>query len=326
MAATRMPAGEVRKRLNRLSALAVDPPGQRACALELLQEHPPAEIVQAAVAVIGRHGAGGGHDVLVATYAALAAAGDPGAVGRVAVLKALRGQALPGDIPMLERALNTYATSPMVTGFTNLRANALLVLDDVAPELASVHAVRLLGEAPPLAEHREQEMSGEPALTAVRLLAAKEELLPLYLFALTNTCDDDDLGGGPIPEVLGEAIRSLAPLPASALGPILALHAGSGEIVVSVSLCELVIDHAPDESLRAFLGRSLTGMPIEAYRYVVAAIVASRRGDLIELLLGAARDEFDRKRLTQLGESLPLVPGPAAAAALAIVSERLAAG
>src|SRR3970040_643571 len=81
MAAKRMPAGEVRKRLNRLSARAVNPGQQLACALELLEEHPPAEIVQAAVAVIGRHGPGAGHDVLVATYDALAAAGDPGAVG-----------------------------------------------------------------------------------------------------------------------------------------------------------------------------------------------------------------------------------------------------
>src|ERR1700682_919048 len=97
---------------------------------------------------------------------------DSGCFQRTALVRALRGRASPDDIGLLETALWTIEIVGRFDAATDLRAAALVTLNDVDGALAAFHAVRLLSDA--------HEMSGEPAVTAARLLAMRDELLPLY--------------------------------------------------------------------------------------------------------------------------------------------------
>ena len=105
---------------------------------------------------------------------------DPGAFTRRAVLDAWRHVALPADVPLILQAVNTYEFLP--PGFKEdailLRTGALLILNELDDTLAGFQATRLLVDG------FSDPMSGEPALTAVRVLASQEQTLPLYLYAM----------------------------------------------------------------------------------------------------------------------------------------------
>src|ERR1700716_2327066 len=123
---------------------------------------------------------------------------DSGCFQRTALVRALRGRATPDDNALLETALWTIEIIGRFDAATDLRTAALVTLNDVDGALASFHAVRLLSDAP--------EMSGEPAVTAARLLAMRDELLPLYGLVV---------GGGGTPEGQAECLRGLTTLPVS---------------------------------------------------------------------------------------------------------------
>src|SRR6202165_3275173 len=128
---------------------------------------------------------------------------DSGCFQRTALVRALRGRGIPADVGVLEMALWTIEIIGRSDTATDLRAAALVTLNDVDGALASFHAARLLTDA--------HEMSGEPAVTAARLLATREELLPLYGLVA---------GGGGSPEVRAEYLRGLTGLPVSLVTPL----------------------------------------------------------------------------------------------------------
>src|SRR5439155_14054050 len=77
-------------------------------------------------------------------------------------------------------------------------------------------------------------MSGEPALTAVQLLAARGATLPLLLYALL---------GGAAQEVLAETLRALAGLPAPLLlGVARGLRRSEDDVAV-VGLFDSLVAH-----------------------------------------------------------------------------------
>jgi hypothetical protein len=193
---------------------------------------------------------------------------DSGCFQRTALVRALRGRATTDDIPLLETALWTVEIVGRFDAASELRAAALVTLNDVDGPLACFHAVRLLSDA--------HEMSGEPAVTAARLLSTREQLLPLYGVVAS---------GGGLPEVQAECLRGLTGLPVSLVRRLLEQHRDEKESTVVVGLFDLVLGH-PSRSefawfVASFLDRT---QAIDLYRFVVNSIVASRDPVLINLL------------------------------------------
>ena len=193
---------------------------------------------------------------------------DSGCFQRTALVRALRGRASADDVSLLETALWTVEIIGRFDAATDLRAAALVTLNDLDGRLAGFHAVRLLGDA--------HEMSGEPAVTAARLLALREELLPMYGLVAA---------GGGTPEVRAECLRGLTSIPASLVNRLLEQYHDEKDSTVLVGLFDLLLGHASRAEFAGFIASFLDRtQSTDLYRFVVNSIVASRDPVLIALL------------------------------------------
>lgn len=193
---------------------------------------------------------------------------DSGCFQRMALVRGLRGRTTADDIGLLEIALWTREIIGRFDAASDLRASALVTLTEVDPALACFHAVRLLGDA--------HEMSGEPAVTAARLLAMREELLPLYGLVAA---------GGGTADVQAECLRGLIGLPVSLVSRLLDHYRDEKDATVLVGLFDLILGHASRADFAGFVASFLDRtQSIDLYRFVVSSIVASRDPVLIALL------------------------------------------
>jgi hypothetical protein len=234
-------------------------------------------------------------DVLLEKYASLATQGprrDPGCFMRSALVSGLMGRAAAVDTPLLEAALWTYEFIPPNEVAKGLRAAALLVLGGLDDELAGYHAVRLLGDP------HTSPMSGEPAVTAARLLAAQRQVLPLYQrLTLPGTAS----------EVAAECLRALEGAPASLLRRLADEYAAATDGLVLLALVDLLTGHAQAAALAPALLAVVEQCPdLDVVRYAAMAVVAGRRRELIDPLRERASLEGPRGELVR--EALSLLP------------------
>ncbi|HYY46380.1 MAG TPA: hypothetical protein VE951_04925 [Candidatus Angelobacter sp.] len=239
--------------------------------LVLLQRAKNPEAIASAVGMLGDDAEPRIRQVIAEKYVHLNAEPrrrDSGCFQRMALVRALRGRATVDDVPLLETALWTIEIIGRFDAASDLRAAALVTLNDVDGSLACFHAVRLLSDA--------HEMSGEPALTAARLLAAREQFLPLYQYA-TN--------GDGRAEILAECLRGLTGLPVSLVLKLLGRYRDEQDETIIVGLFDLLLAHPSRASfaefVASFLGRTQS---TDLYRFVVSSIVATRDPALIALL------------------------------------------
>lgn len=193
---------------------------------------------------------------------------DSGCFQRTALVRALRGRGTADHVALLETALWTHEIIGRFDAATELRAAALVTLNDVDGALACFHAVRLLSDA--------HEMSGEPALTAVRLLASREQILPLYGLVAS---------GGGVPELRAEALRALTTLPVSLVTRLLDQYREENDTTVLVGLFDLLLGHPSRSTFAGFIAAFLDRtQSIDLYRFAANSIVVSRDPVLIALL------------------------------------------
>ncbi|MBO0682912.1 MAG: hypothetical protein J2P45_07135 [Candidatus Dormibacteraeota bacterium] len=224
---------------------------------------------------------------------------DPGCVVRSELIRFLRTRAVASDVPLLDEVCRTYEFVPPdadeVAG--DLRRAGLLCLADLDPSLAEYHAVRLL------TDKYTAPMSGEPAVTSVRLLRDREQLLPLYAYASGAVRTQV--------EVLAECLRSLTVVPGSVARELAErhLHDDTNEQVL-LALFDMLLEH-PDRRAAADLVLDFlrTTSRMDLFRYVATAIVAGRDPDLIHLVqeLGAGSPP-GTPRGEILAEALALLP------------------
>ena len=300
----------------RLNSLASAPDAQSDFAVSLLQPRQKRDVLLAALKVLAKYPNPAAREPIRQLFEHFSADGrkrDPGAFTRRAVLDAWRHVALPADVPLILQAVNTYEFLP--PGFKEdailLRTGALLILNELDDTLAGFQATRLLVDG------FSDPMSGEPALTAVRVLASQEQTLPLYLYAM-------QANEAAIPEVVSECLRSLTRAPAALIPGIIARHGKAESAIIRIGLCDLLIGHeagaqAPLASQAvAYLADALTTMPdLAAYRYLVIAMLTSRRAELTAAVLQTARLETHRGRIGVLLEVLDLFAANPEIAALA---------
>jgi hypothetical protein len=269
-------------RLQRLRELSNDPPARAEYAVTLLQPKFGLEVVRAALRVLVArpHPPARLAPVrLFEHYATQGVSRDPGTYLRSEIVRALRPICEPSDIALLEQALMTYEFPPpsFKEEAALLRSGALVTLAEMDDVRARYHATRLLAD--PLTD----PMSGEPALTAVSVLAAQGELLPLYFYV---TQEETRMQ----PEVASVCLRSLGALPAEALPSLVAGFAECQNPVLLVGLTDLLIEH-PDLAIsQETLARLLVEVKdLDLYRYLAAAMLASGNADLRRMVLDAAQ-------------------------------------
>lgn len=285
--------------ISRLNSLSNDPEARAAFAASLLQPAQSRLVLQAALDVLKETPVPEARPALLAIYNQLAANGpkrDPGAFLRRAVLDALRPIVLPADADLLAEAVTTYEFLP--PDFREeagvLRGGALVALNEVDHVLAGYHATRLLVD-----KHTE-EMSGEPALTAARVLASQEQWLPLYQAAM--------LGQGRIlPEVVSECLRNLTAMRTELVPGIVERFGDATNPAILVGLFDLLIQHEAGPQALPFLEESLARLQDpDLYRYLVIALLSARNEALNGLVVRSARFETDQAKIAVLLEALSL--------------------
>lgn len=289
--------------MDRLRALQRSPQQLSEFALELLVPKQAPEVLQAAATALADHPRADAHDAIVARLAELADGRkrDPGGFTRATLVRALQPVVLPEDAPLLEAAVAVREPSVQSPdGPTVLRAAALVALLDLDPSLAAYHA------AARLADH--DRMSGEPGVTAARVLAAAgdEAVLVAYI-----------IGGTDHPEVRAECLRQLRETPPAVLAQVVAAAKKDAREPVQLGLCDLFVYHRPDPALTALAAGFLrdTG-ELELYHYLTATMVAERRDDLLDVLRGEVREQRAEAKRRILADCLGVRAGDPAIDAL----------
>ena len=288
--------------LARLRALADQPAERFALALRYVEQERNADTVIAALALIESAADERARPVLLARYADCdhdGARRDPGGAIRIAVLRALRPIAWRDDATLFVRAATTYEHRyGEVAG--DLRAAGLLNLSEVDADLAGFHAVRLLHD-----QHT-SPMSGEPALTAARVLAAIDQPLPLYTCVLREVRRPPDREPDLPSEVLGECLRGLTALPVTLVPPLIAHFRESRDEVVLLGLFDLLLEHPARAEFAPVVREFLrTTTFLDLYRSLVATLIAGRDPAWLGELRQMARDERHPGKAAVLREALP---------------------
>jgi hypothetical protein len=262
------------------TVLASDKDVQAICAaLEVLKEHPTPSV----------------RGVLRERYEYYAADGvrrDAGTYLRAAILQALRPIALPDDLPLLERAATTFEFLPPGRSEEGAlqRSAALVAMDAVDAKLAASYCIRLL------ADRYTSRLSGEPALTAVRVLAAQGVDTPLYYYALHQPEPQSD--------VLSECLKNLAQLPPALAQGLVEKYGETNDEVVLVGLLDMLLEAG---GASAFIHEFLTRTDKYAvYHYLLTRLVARPSRQALDELLRQAQAERNPRKLELLEEALLL--------------------
>ncbi len=284
------PRENVRERLDALAALEHDPDGQAALAEEYVRTSTNMEVLRPALAVLRERADPAARPVLHEKYAWCEQSperNDSGGFVRASIIRALRPIIQPGDMPILRRALVSYQRVGLYDVVAELRGAALLALNDLDPDLAGLYAARFLRDP-------ENGNSGEPALSAIKVLVAQQNLAPVFAYASWQGGDGD---------LVGEALRNLVDLPESLVPLLIGAHGGSEDEQVLLGLYDLLLGHPARASWRNviedFMNRTRL---LDLYGLVAMQIVVTRDGDLIGMLRDLEtheRDPFKRQMLRQ---------------------------
>ncbi len=286
----------------KLRSLVSDPDEQAKYATTLLRPRQTRDLLLAALDVLTAHPLEDARGPLLDVYDAYQRSGsarDPGAFTRRAILAALRPVATPADLPLVLDAVSTYEFLPpdFREDAILLRASALVILNEQDDLLARYHAARLLVD--PYAD----PMSGEPSLSAVRVLASQAEYVSLYQYAMMPA-------ERTLPEVVSECLRNLVGMPETLIPGILNHFADREEAIVQVGLVDLALGYPELSEVTDYVAEALaSSTDLDAYRYLTMSLITSRNPQFIDQLLLAARFEHNPHRAAILLDALDLL-GP----------------
>lgn len=216
---------------------------------------------------------------------------------RVAIVKVLREIGAREDIDLAERGLRTVQLQPpgRIDVAQVLRGQCLLLLDAIDARRAGFFAVELLHDP------HASTFNGQPAVTAIQILAARGEILPIWAVARRP---------GLPPDILAQAFASLRRAPADLQTDALrdhltaALEAGESAEPTALVAAEAVVQNVltPAYPLVFRLLRETTNRNLFLYLAVTAARSEDRA--LRELLQEYRRAEKDREKWAILEEAL----------------------
>lgn len=252
------------------------------------------DVVRTAIGIIGDARDPAHRDALYEKYAwceTKPAHNDTSGYIRETIVKALQPIVQPADLPLLQRALTTYQMDGAYEVCAGLRAAALIASNDIDPAYAALFAARFLTD--PL-----NSFSGEPATTAIRVLAAQQNLAPIFGLVSWGKANG---------ETIAEGLRNLTELPGSLLPLLIEQYRDSEDEQVVLGLFDLILGHPTrdawvDEVMTFFRTTTL----MDLYGIIAIQVVASRSGPLIEALRELRATEFDPLRQQMLDQALEL--------------------
>lgn len=267
---------------------------RRRLAIDLVQRSRDLEVLRAALAVLAEEREPELRPMLHEKYAwceSVPGKRDSSGFIRADIVRALHPILQPADDDILRRAMTTYQMQGMYELCAELRAAGLRAMNDLDPDTAALFAARFLND--PLTS-----FSGEPALTAVRVLAAQQRLEPVFALA--------SWGGGS-PQVAAEALRNLVDLRAELVDLLVEQHLQTEDDQLTLGLFDLLLGHASRSRWYDVILRYIaTTDDLDMYGILVTAIVASRDQHLIGALKALATDERHPSRREQLEHALEL--------------------
>lgn len=306
-----------------LRALAGQPEAASQLAASILEGAYGKDVLLAALKVLREHPNDGARPVLRKLYERYSrdkGKHDPGGYFRRAVLETLRPVARPADAGLLAQACDTYEYWPpdFSEDAVLIRAEAIVALSEVDEELARYHAARLV------VDPHTARMTGEPAVSAARVLGALGEVLPLYAIACQNMPHEEALATV-FPEVTAECLRQLTVLPASLVERLLERYAATGSSIIRMGLFDLLLHHSEGPQGSAYLVRFLDETTdIDVYRYLVMSIVvAGHETPLNDLRQSALRERRRAKQEILLEAAMILIHRPEFAELATHLQERL---
>lgn len=288
------PQAQAGAQIRNLKAMVEDPGAQIVEATKLMEKSRHLDVVRAAVNVIGGAADPELRPALHRKYdwcEQQPVQRDGSGYIRAEIVRALQPIVQGEDLPLLQRALTTYQMVGMYEVCAELRAAALVTVNDLDPGFAALFGARFLTDP-------RNSFSGEPARTAIHLLAAQQNLAPI--FGLTSW-------GNAIGEITGEALRNLADLPASLVPLLVEQYRDSEDQQVLLGLFDLLLGHPTrDEWVNEFALFFRTTTLTDLYGIVAMQIIASRSEALIALLHNLAEVEHNSEKKALLDHALEL--------------------
>lgn len=187
----------------------------------------------------------------------------------------------PADIDIYQLGVETYYLQPVDDVAQNLRAVALAGLAPIDPQLACLYATRFLGEP------HTSVFNCEPAMTAVDVLVASNQRLPIYQFLLRDGLAMARTRRG---ELAGKALESLGDdFPLTLYEDLIDLYAELDQPTASMGIINCII-----EARRAALYQRLESLILatrdeDLRRYGLVMLAVARDDELSERLLRLAR-------------------------------------
>ncbi len=260
-------------------------------ALKIMHHSHDLDLTRHAINILGRAESIALRDELVKKYDWCDARRDGGAYIRSAILRAIRPIAQPADVPLLLRAMLTYEMDGPFEVCGDLRAAALWMMNDIDPDIAASMSARFIHDP-------QITFSGEPANTAIKLLASHGNLAPIYGAVSWRSLRA---------ESLAEGLRNLVDLRQELLPLLVDQYLDSEDEQVILGLFDLLLGHATRDTWAETIDRWFrTTTMIDLYGIVAIQIVGSRSEALITMLRNLRDDEVDRMRVGLLDQALEL--------------------
>jgi hypothetical protein len=294
-------SAEVRRALDRIQALRGDAAGLREFALEVLPGEGNPELLSAALRALAPGVRPADHGVLRDVYEYFGSDGkrqDPGGAVRIEILGALWHLRNADDRGLAEQAASTVELTTQGDG-AMLRAAGLALMGVLDPEAASLRAAEILGQ------NDADQMTAEPAATAARLLVANGETVALALYA--HAFDESAPA-----EVMAECLRGMTALPAERIEGLLRGVSSSRSDVLMLGFCDYLLARQPEPLISEFASDVFRFSGVEVYGYLAAAVVASRREDLMAVFLETLKTETSATKRKTAREALELAAPSAA--------------
>ena len=188
------------------------------------------------------------------------------------------GHAADADIFLL--GLEAYYRQPVDDVAQNLRAAALAGLAPLDPPLACLYATRFLGEP------HTSVFNCEPAMTALDVLVAADERLPIYQFLLR---DGEMMAQTARGELTGKALESLgADFPPQLYASLIGQYQALDQPTASMGIISFVIESRLAAHYERLAGFILASRSVDLRRYGLIMLAAARDETLSEMLIGMA--------------------------------------
>jgi len=187
----------------------------------------------------------------------------------------------PDDADIYQLGVETYTLQPVDDVAQNLRAVALAGLAPIDPPLACLYATRFLGEP------HTSVFNCEPAMTAIDVLVASDQRLPIYQFLLRGGVEMAQSARG---ELTGKALESLGedfPLPL--YERLIEQYQAIDQPTATMGIINCLIELRMEALYDRLEDVILSTRDLDLRRYGLVMMAAARDDDLGERLLHMAK-------------------------------------